>query len=155
MRKGGQTGPAVVPGKPDESLLVQAVRYEDELTRMPPKGKLPDAAIAALEQWIKNGAEWPSARPGSVPPATLGVKPRRFDLATARKHWAYQPIKGHDPPPNGMVQMTHFSIKVSSNLNGTDPNDSSQSWKARRSKDGPAFFSARRLISRIFSSPTL
>jgi mono/diheme cytochrome c family protein len=99
MRKGGQTGPAVVPGKPDESLLVQAVRYEDELTRMPPKGKLPDAAIAALEQWIKDGAEGPSARPGAVPPATPGVKPRGFDLATARKHWAYQPIKRHDPPP--------------------------------------------------------
>src|SRR6266545_4117478 len=65
MRKGGQTGPAVVPGKPDESLLVQAVRYEDELTRMPPKRKLSDAAIAALEQWIKDGAEWPSARPAA------------------------------------------------------------------------------------------
>ena len=61
MRKGGQTGPAVVPGKVDESLLIQAVRYEDELTKMPPKGKLPAASIAVLEQWVKEGALGPAA----------------------------------------------------------------------------------------------
>src|SRR5271157_3199032 len=64
MRKGGQSGPAVVPGKLEESLLVQAVHYDDELTRMPPKEKLPAPAIAALEQWIKEGTTGPSARPG-------------------------------------------------------------------------------------------
>ena len=53
----------MVPGRPEESLLVQAVRYDDELTRMPPKEKLPIAAIAALEQWIKEGAAWPPAVP--------------------------------------------------------------------------------------------
>ncbi len=84
MRKGGQSGPAVVPGKLEESLLVRAVRYDDELTRMPPKQKLTAAAIAALEQWVKEGAEGPSDRPGSVPPAASGAKPHRVDLATAR-----------------------------------------------------------------------
>jgi len=93
MRKGGQSGPAVVPGKPEESLLVQAVHYDGELTRMPPKEKLPAPAIAALEHWIKEGAAGPSA------PGAAGAKPRGFDLATARRHWAYQPIKRHDPPP--------------------------------------------------------
>src|SRR6478752_4769011 len=52
MRKGGDSGPAVVPGKPDESLLIQAVRYDDESTKMPPKGKLPAATVAVLERWI-------------------------------------------------------------------------------------------------------
>ena len=65
MRKGGQSGPAVVPGSPEESLLVQAVRYDDELTKMPPKEKLPSAAIAALEHWIKEGAAGPLALPAA------------------------------------------------------------------------------------------
>ncbi|HKI20901.1 MAG TPA: DUF1549 domain-containing protein, partial [Isosphaeraceae bacterium] len=99
MRKGGQSGPAVVPGKPEESLLVQAVHYDGELTRMPPKEKLPAPAIAALEEWIKVGTTGPSARPGTALPAAIGAKSRGVDLATARKHWAYQPIKRHDSPP--------------------------------------------------------
>ena len=60
MRKGGQTGPAVVPGKLDESLLIQAVRYDDELTKMPPKGKLPAASIAVLEALGQGGAHGPA-----------------------------------------------------------------------------------------------
>ena len=49
LRRGGDTGPAVVPGKPDESLLIQAIRYHDEDLKMPPKVKLPDAMIADFE----------------------------------------------------------------------------------------------------------
>ena len=56
IRKGGDTGPAVVPGKPAESLLLTAVRYTDESLQMPPKGKLPAAAIADLEAWVNEGA---------------------------------------------------------------------------------------------------
>ena len=44
--KGGDTGPAVVPGQPDESLLIQSVRYKDEDTAMPPKERLPQAQVA-------------------------------------------------------------------------------------------------------------
>lgn len=55
---GGDTGIAVVPGKPEESLLIEAVKYQGDL-KMPPKGKLSDAAIADLEQWIERGAEDP------------------------------------------------------------------------------------------------
>lgn len=94
MRQGGQTGPAVVPGNLDESLLIQAVRYEDELTRMPPEGKLPAPSIAILEQWVKSGAHGPATRS-----TTSAVrKPHGVDFTTARKHWAYQPIKHHAPP---------------------------------------------------------
>src|SRR4051794_34229471 len=82
IRRGGQSGLVIVPGNPDESLLIQAVRYDDELTRMPPKGKLPAAAIAALEAWVKSGAAVPDARSGATAakPSSPG-----FDFSAARK----------------------------------------------------------------------
>lgn len=58
LLKGGETGPAVVAGKPDESLLMKAVRHQDGLA-MPPDGKLNETQIAALAEWIKSGAVWP------------------------------------------------------------------------------------------------
>ena len=66
MLKGGETGPAVVPGKPDESPLIEAIRYEGDV-QMPPKKKLKAEEIAALTDWVKRGAFWPEPRPGSVP----------------------------------------------------------------------------------------
>ncbi len=59
--KGGETGPAIVLGKPDESLLIKAITYNHEL-KMPPKGKLPDEVIANLTQWVKMGAPDPRTR---------------------------------------------------------------------------------------------
>src|SRR4051794_39152675 len=56
--KGGDGGPAVVAGDAEKSLLLKAVRYADENLKMPPKGKLPDADIAILQDWIKAGAPW-------------------------------------------------------------------------------------------------
>src|SRR5947209_3723697 len=61
LLKGGDSGPAVVPGDPAKSLLVQAIRYRDG-DKMPPTGKLPDAAIADLTQWVKLGAPWPQEK---------------------------------------------------------------------------------------------
>jgi Planctomycete cytochrome C len=52
---GGSAGPAIVPGKPDESLLVQAVAHSHDELKMPPKGKLPAPAVAALRRWIEMG----------------------------------------------------------------------------------------------------
>lgn len=62
--KGGERGPAIVPGKVDESLLLQAINYGGEL-KMPPKGKLADAEIAKIQRWIELGAPWPATRQGS------------------------------------------------------------------------------------------
>jgi hypothetical protein len=98
VRKGGDTGSAVIPGKPAESLLIRAIRHEDEQTKMPPKGKLPDATIALLEQWVKAGAVVPSSRPTPVPTGAR-TKAGPVPLAEARKHWAYQPVRRHEPPP--------------------------------------------------------
>ena len=66
--EGGDSGPAVVVGKPEESLLIKMVRWSDEEHQMPPKEKLPSAEIALLEEWVKRGAPdprvvvtWPNA----------------------------------------------------------------------------------------------
>ena len=68
MLKGGDTGPAFVPGKPDESPLIEAIRYEGDV-QMPPKKKLKAEEIAALTDWVKQGAYWPEPRPGVGPRA--------------------------------------------------------------------------------------
>jgi len=81
--QGGNTGPALVPGKPDESLLIQAVRYKDEDLQMPPKGeKLSDAQIADLVEWVRRGAPDPRVI------AAKGAKP----AGTGRNHWAFQAV---------------------------------------------------------------
>src|SRR5205807_4064930 len=58
--KGGDTGPALIPGDPEHSLLIKAVRYSDPELQMPPKGKqLPDATVDDLVNWVKMGAPDP------------------------------------------------------------------------------------------------
>ncbi|MFM7922269.1 MAG: c-type cytochrome domain-containing protein, partial [Planctomycetaceae bacterium] len=66
--EGGETGPAIVPGDPDRSLLIQAVRYET--LQMPPRDKLPDEEIALLVKWVTDGAAWPDA-PSAPAPAAM------------------------------------------------------------------------------------
>ncbi len=80
--EGGENGPAVAPGNPDASLLIQAVRKTHEDIKMPPKGKLPDAAIEALSAWVKMGVPWPKDLPKNA--GTYGD--------AARNHWAFRPI---------------------------------------------------------------
>ena len=92
--KGGDTGPAIAPGQPEESLLVQAVRWDDPALQMPPKGKLPDAEVAVLSDWVKRGA--PDPRSG-VKPATAAPA-RTIDIASERQGWAYRPLHRPEPP---------------------------------------------------------
>ena len=89
---GGDSGPAVVPGKLDEGLLLDAVAYGD-LYQMPPSGKLPDAALQTLRRWVELGAPWPA----DDGPAPAG-KPAGFNLAERAKHWAFQGLVPHEPP---------------------------------------------------------
>ncbi|MEO6807878.1 MAG: DUF1549 domain-containing protein, partial [Isosphaeraceae bacterium] len=84
---GGDTGPAIVPGKADESILIEALRYDDAV-QMPPKGKLPDAVIDDFVTWVNIGAPDPRVAPTSpAKPADGGI-----DLDQGRTHWAYRPI---------------------------------------------------------------
>ncbi len=87
LMAGGDRGAAVVPGKPEESLLLKAVRHEDEL-KMPPKKKLTKEQIADLMRWVRLGAPWPG--PAAAPPPAK----RAFQISERdRGHWAFQPVK--------------------------------------------------------------
>jgi len=79
--KGGETGPALVPDHPDQSLLLQAVRHSSGL-KMPPDGRLAAAQVEALTRWIQDGASWPeSTTPvtAEFPVADKPPLPRRPD----------------------------------------------------------------------------
>lgn len=92
VRKGGENGPAVVPGDLDKSLLIQAIRYTDPDRSMPPKakgGQLPSHVIADFERWVKSGAADP--REGAAQ-----VVKRKYDLEAAKRWWAFQPRQ--NPP---------------------------------------------------------
>ncbi|WP_442509280.1 PSD1 and planctomycete cytochrome C domain-containing protein [Novipirellula sp. SH528] len=90
MRRGGDTGPAVVPGDVEHSLLIQAVRYDDAM-EMPPDEKLSDAEIADLESWVKMGAPDPRSD------ATRFVR-KKIDVNKARQFWSLRPIADPIPP---------------------------------------------------------
>ena len=86
LLKGGNDGAVIVPGDPDSSLLIKAVRYQDPELQMPPKDKKLSAdQIASLEAWVKMGAPDPRTSGGPKP---------LTDIAEARaRHWAFQPVK--------------------------------------------------------------
>jgi hypothetical protein len=65
LLKGGRRGPAIVPGKPDSSLLVQSLQHDGDL-QMPPGPKLPAREIKILTDWIRHGAVWGKSLPGGV-----------------------------------------------------------------------------------------
>ncbi|WP_165251292.1 PSD1 and planctomycete cytochrome C domain-containing protein [Paludisphaera soli] len=90
---GGETGPVVEPGKPDESPLVEAVRYEG--LEMPPSGKLEAAEIAALTRWVEAGAPWPA---GAGADAAKADAPRPKVEKADASFWSFQPLKHVAPP---------------------------------------------------------
>ena len=94
LLQGGNGGPAVVPGVPGGSLLLQAVRHAEDAPKMPPKKKLTDDDVAALTQWIEGGAAWPEVSAAAV---SLGKPNARYD-ALKKEHWAWQPLKEAAPP---------------------------------------------------------
>lgn len=87
---GTDLGPAIVPGEPDTSRLVEAVRYEGDL-QMPPLGKLPDEQIEALTAWVEMGAPWPEADAAAADVAYNGDYGAMIDEAR-RTHWSFQPV---------------------------------------------------------------
>ena len=83
---GGESGASLVPGNADESLLIQAVRYES--FEMPPSGPLTDKEIEVLSRWVKMGAPWPG-----TDPQRIVARPRELFSADDRNWWAFQPLK--------------------------------------------------------------
>jgi len=101
LSRGGDSGPAVVPGKTADSLLVHALRYDG--LEMPPDGRLGPDVIADFERWIQMGAPWPEA-----PAETTGPPPppQAYDFEQIRStHWSLQPIRMPELPS---VQSSEF-----------------------------------------------
>ena len=93
-QKGGDNGAAIVPGKPDDSLLIKAVRYQDEDLAMPPEdagGKLSGEEIAALEEWVRIGAP---------DPRRAAMKLGGMNAEDAKSWWAFQPLPKPDTEPS-------------------------------------------------------
>jgi hypothetical protein len=111
--KGGDTGPALVAGDPEKSLLIEAVRYKNHDLQMPPKKRLADGEVKALEEWVKMGAPdpretAPAAKPGRV-----------IDIAEGRKFWSFTPLtrvevpgaKAQAPIAQAPVAAVQFAVK--------------------------------------------
>ena len=107
--KGGDSGPALVPGKPAESLILQAVMHAKPDLEMPPKDKLTKTDIAVLERWIKEGAAWPEAAVTAAPPLFSGERigdawsdPRnpivRIFGGQRLALWSFKPVRRMTPP---------------------------------------------------------
>lgn len=89
--KGGDSGPALVAGKPDDSLLLKSVMYDNPDLQMPPKGKLSEDEIAALRHWIEIGA--PDPRTGTSDQISKTTR-----LKQGRQHWSFQPVRPVQTP---------------------------------------------------------
>ena len=88
--KGGEHGPAIILGNPDDSRMIRYVRHQGKKMPAMGKPKLSDLAIAALAKWVELGAPWPKA---TVVPTT-----DNYDWPKAREHWAWRPVKKVIPP---------------------------------------------------------
>jgi len=172
-QKGGDTGPAIAPGEPEESLLVQAVLYDDPVLQMPPKGKLSDAEVAILTDWVKRGAPDPRSGVKLLKTST----PRTIDIAAERKVWVYSPLTRPEPPkvtdeswcrtpidrfilarleargikPNRTAQRRVLIRRAAFDLTGLPPTpEEVEAFVNDPADDGDA---AGRLIDRLLASP--
>jgi hypothetical protein len=92
LLEGGGTGPAAVPGKPDESLLLRAVRQTDS-PKMPPKERLPDRDIDVLVRWVRMGLPWPDSAAVTAGLGQFAITPEQ------RRFWSFRPVQDSPPPP--------------------------------------------------------
>ena len=93
LLEGGASGPALVPGSPEQSLVMRALQYLDPVLKMPPTGKLPDRVVADFKTWIMSGA----ADPRTKPPDEVSEQPDEpsgpgTPIEEGRRWWAFQPL---------------------------------------------------------------
>ncbi len=88
--EGGDSGPSVVSGKADDSLVMKAIAWSGAVSEMPPDGKLPDRVIADFREWIARGAAFPADA------SEAAEKPRPVDIERGRAFWSFQPV--HELP---------------------------------------------------------
>ncbi|QDU19221.1 PSD1 and planctomycete cytochrome C domain-containing protein [Urbifossiella limnaea] len=102
LLKGGESGPAVVPGQPEKSLLVTAVHGTRAELQMPPKGRLRPAQVAVFEKWVKDGAVYPGGTVAAAPPSPQSAEARQF--------WSFLPLRRHPAPAVKDVAWTRRPI---------------------------------------------
>tara|TARA_Y100001934_G_scaffold11661_1_gene14755 strand:- start:451 stop:3522 length:3072 start_codon:yes stop_codon:yes gene_type:complete len=128
LKAGGENRPALVPGRPEESALMEAVRYGNADIQMPPKAKLPEAEIAVLEKWIRIGAPWPDHK-------KLVVTKDGF-TKEQRAYWFFQPVAKVSPPNAGghwvRNDIDRFIAKKHTELNLSPAADADRRELARR-----------------------
>ncbi len=107
VMKGGDSGAVITPGNPEESLLVEAVRYTDPGLEMPPKGRLDAKTIQGIEKWVQLGAVDPRtettvdlANDGSNPPS----------VEEGRSFWSFQPIRNPAVPSVVQTEWSRTAI---------------------------------------------
>jgi hypothetical protein len=94
MRKGGESGPALVGGQPEKSLIVRALRYHG--LEMPPEAPLPEAVVNDFAEWIRRGAADPR-EPKQVAVASVALKPAA-PAAGAPELWSLRPVRAPETP---------------------------------------------------------
>src|SRR5690349_14689826 len=100
--RGGEGGPIVVPGDPDKSRLIIALRFTDEDMQMPPKHQLPREQVEAFEKWVKMGAPDPRTEP-----AAASAPAPAYNWEQAKKFWCFQPIAN---PPVPQVDDARWAL---------------------------------------------
>ncbi len=136
--RGGDSGPAIVPGAPEESLLWQAVSYRDSHLEMPPDGQLPANVLADLQRWIADGAYDPRTAQSNTADAPLG-KPdqspiRALAVADAQQHWAYRPLTPVDVSParhqgQHPIDWLLHAAQVRAGITPVEVADARQRWR--------------------------
>jgi mono/diheme cytochrome c family protein len=105
IMKGGASGPALIPGKPGESLLIAVTEQTHDRLKMPPGGKLKPEEIAALKEWIGSGAYWPAEQPA------IATKSSEYVITPEqRAFWSFQPVKRPAPPKTAANPIDAFVL---------------------------------------------
>ncbi len=128
---GGDSGPAIVPGDSNASLLIRAVRYTDGDLEMPPKGRISAEEVAELERWVELGAPWP---PAAIPDTQREAL--RFFEADVRPVFAARCYECHGPEvakPEGGLRMTGRAALLAGGPSGPAivPGDAAESLLMR------------------------
>ncbi|MEQ8766698.1 MAG: PSD1 and planctomycete cytochrome C domain-containing protein [Planctomycetota bacterium] len=162
LLSGGERGPAIVPGRPEDSLLIRALRHEDDLA-MPPRGRLTDAQIAAFVHWVEQGAIDPresdaSLEPTSAEPHWSFILPQRAEVPQPKgASWARTPVdafilealeaKGLQPAPEADART--LIRRATYDLTGLPPSpEEVDAYVADTREDA-----YERLIDRLLASP--
>jgi hypothetical protein len=126
VASGGDSGVVVVAGAPEQSLLIEAVRYKNQDLQMPPKGRMSDAAIAILEKWIRIGV--PDSRTESRPGT---VRPTGMTIEDGRDFWSFKPVADQAVPSveNGDWVQTPIDAFILAKLEGRKTGPAEQADK--------------------------